>query len=255
MTTWIDTADGVRLAVEGPAESLADTAVVVVHGFTASRTNADVLRLRQALEEDGLAVFTYDCRGHGRSGGICTLGDLERHDVAAVTALARRHASRVVLVGASMGAIAVLRYAAEPGEAGEVEPALDGVVAVSSPAVWQMPWSPQGVFSTVLTRTPPGRWLLERKVGVRVARKWTKPEPPLDLVARIDAPLAFVHGRHDRFIKPIAAVALHRASPTRRRLDLVAGMGHAFDPVGVPAIRAAIAWTLRLDHRPAALPG
>lgn len=242
MTTWVDTADGVRLAVdtrlpEGPAH----TAVVVAHGFVASHDHEEVAALADALLEDGHAVVVYDSRGHGRSEGTCTLGDLERRDVAAATELALEHAPRVVLVGASMGAIAVLRHAAG------CAPPPAGVVAVSSPAAWRMPWGLHGLCSVALTRTPMGRWFLRRRAGVRVARTWTKPEPPLDLVARIDAPVAFVHGRGDRFIKPSDAVELHRATRDRRRLDLVAGMGHAFDPTGFPAIRAAVGWTLAED--------
>ena len=78
---------------------------------------------------DGFDVVSYDARGHGRSTGESTLGDLEQHDVAAAVALARTRSSDVVLVGASMGAIAALRYAA-------TDPELRGVVAVSCPARW-----------------------------------------------------------------------------------------------------------------------
>ena len=69
--------------------------------------------MARALRGRGhMPCITYDGRGQGDSGGLCTLGDAERHDVAAAVAFAREHADRVVVVGASMGAIAVLRHAA-----------------------------------------------------------------------------------------------------------------------------------------------
>lgn len=246
--SWTTTSDGVRLAVErsDPAGST-DTACVVVHGFAGSRTQREVEAVRDALVEDGFRVYTFDLRGHGDSSGLCTLGDREEHDVAAVVGWAAADAERVVLVGASMGAVASLRYTASRND-------VEGVVAVSSPAEWRTPLTPRGWLSTVLTRTRPGRRFLRRE-GIRVAKRWTRPEAPLDLMRNIDAPVAFVHGRADRWIHPRASLELHRvARDDRRRLDLVAEMGHAFDPTGIPAIRTAVAWVLESARR-AATPG
>lgn len=235
---WVTTSDGVRLAVERlDPEAATDTTCVVVHGFAGSRNQDEVRAVCDALVEDGFRTYVFDLRGHGDSSGLCTLGDTEEHDVAAVVELAAAESERVVLVGASMGAVASLRCTAS-------NDAVSGVVAVSSPAEWRIPLTPRGWFSTALTRTAPGRRFLRRQ-GIRVARKWTRPEPPLTLIERIDAPVAFVHGRADRWIHPRASLRLHRvARDDRRRLDLVADMGHAFDPTGIPAIRAAVAWIL-----------
>lgn len=231
--------DGVTVALDRadpPGEPTA--AAVVAHGFAGTRQQSEVTAVRDALLEDGLAVFTFDLRGHGESGGESTLGDLEEHDVAAVVTEAARLGLPVVVVGASMGAVAALRYAsANPGS-------VAGVVAVSSPALWRLPMTPRGWFSALLTRTPLGRRLL-RSQGIRVARKWTGPEPPVALVQRIDAPVAFIHGHRDRWIHPVASLQLHRVAREHRRLELVSGMGHAFDPLAIPAVRAAVAWILR----------
>src|SRR5688500_11138538 len=86
-------------------------AVVLVHGFCSGAEDPDVVAVADAMAEAGLDVISYDGRGHGASAGLCTLGDDERHDVAAAVELARLRSSRVVVVGASMGAIAVLRHA------------------------------------------------------------------------------------------------------------------------------------------------
>src|SRR6478735_9254562 len=125
-------------------------AVVLVHGFSASSVCPQVVALGDALHADNFDVVTYDARGHGTSPGQSTLGDDERHDVGAAVAKARERASRVVLVGASMGAIAALRYAA-------TDPDLAGVVSISCPAAWRLPRSARGILGALMTRTPPGR--------------------------------------------------------------------------------------------------
>src|SRR5919109_692773 len=96
----LTTTDDVRLAgchlltVDAPR-----AAVVVVHGFTASSEHPDVVALADTLHDRALDVVWYDARGHGRSGGHSTLGDLEANDVAAAVALAAARTDRVVLVG------------------------------------------------------------------------------------------------------------------------------------------------------------
>jgi len=234
---WIVTRDDVRLAVRRwRPDAERGSAVVVVHGFAASKDARSVGGVCAALHAAGHLVVSYTARGHGESEGVCTLGDHERHDVEAAVALARREADRVVVVGASMGAIAVLRHAAEA--------APDGVVTVSSPAEWNLPRTVQSAGAAVLTQTLPGRWLARRSLGVRLADEWTAAAPPIELVRTVDAPLAVIHGRKDRFIRPAEASKLYGATMGPRRMELVAGMGHAYVAASIPAIREAVDWTL-----------
>src|SRR6478752_2721726 len=152
----LQTVDGLdlparRLLVDGVPRA----AVVVVHGFSASAACPQVEALAQALHDQDLDVVTYDARGHGRSPGESTLGDHEQHDVAAAVELARARTPHVVLVGASMGAIATLRYAVS-------DPELAGVVSVSCPARWRLPRNVRGVVAAAMTRTGLGRRLTAR---------------------------------------------------------------------------------------------
>lgn len=232
------TSDGVALAGRRRlTNGTPRAAVVLVHGFTASADNPDVAAVCEALHATDVDVVCYDARGHGRSASHSTLGDLERHDVAAAVEVARERTSRVVLVGASMGAIAVVRYAAE-------DPDLAGVVSVSCPARWRLPRNLLGLLSAGLTRTPIGRALAARHLNVRIAPRWTDPEPPVDLIARITAPLALVHGTHDRFIATADAHELFGQCAGPRRLDVVPGMGHAFGGEAIQPILEAVDWAL-----------
>lgn len=232
------TGDGLRLAARwwapsGPARA----AVVLVHGFTGSSADPPLLDVAAALAADGMHVLAYDGRGHGASEGLCTLGDLERHDVAAAVAAARERHPRVVTVGASMGGVAVLRHAVG-------DPGLAGVVTVSSPARWQVPRSWRGLLATGLTQTPVGRRVSRRYLGARLAGGWDWPQPPVALAAALRCPLAVVHGRADRMVGVRAARELHAAAGGPVRLDLVAGMGHAYTAAARPAIGAAVQWAL-----------
>lgn len=214
-------------------------AVVLSHGFTASADHPEIGYLAAALHERDIDVISYDARGHGRSGGVSTLGDNERHDVAAAVEIARLRADRVVVVGASMGAIAVLRHAA-------ADTGLAGVVSVSCPSRWRVPRSPVGVLSMLMTRTSPGRWMAARYARVRVAPRWTNPVPPIELVQSVQVPLVVVHGTRDRFIPVRDAYELYLSASCERRLEIVDAMGHAFEACAVDRIVQAVEWALSI---------
>jgi len=234
----LQTVDGLALAgrtwiVDGRPRA----AVVVAHGFSASKDEEAVVRVAEALQAAGFDVVSYDARGHGASEGECTLGDLERHDVAAAVAHAGRSGLPVIVVGASMGGIAVLRHAAD-------DPTLAGVVTVSSPADWRLHRSPGTLLLTGMIRTRPGRAFAARLYLVRLSPHWSNAEPPRALAARVVSPLAVVHGERDHFIPAREAAGLFSASGGERRLFLVPRMGHAFHPVAVPVICEAVDWAL-----------
>src|SRR4051794_24564826 len=103
--TNLGTCDGIELAVRTWAGAGQPRAtVVLVHGLAATKDNPELIAVAAAMQARGFDVLAYDARGHGSSGGICTLGDLERHDVAAAVTRARESGLPVVVVGASMGA-------------------------------------------------------------------------------------------------------------------------------------------------------
>jgi alpha-beta hydrolase superfamily lysophospholipase len=231
------TEDGLTLPVRWWYAGAPKATVVLVHGFTASKDHPDVVAVAAHLQSTGFDVISYDARGHGASEGESTLGDLERHDVAAAVTHALSRGRPVVLLGASMGAVAVLRSAAETkGYA--------GVVTVSSPAKWEVPRTLRSLLAIGLTQTGLGRRLTARRLGARVASRWTWAAPPVSLIDKIDAPVAIIHGARDRFILPRAATELYSRASEPRRLEVVPGMGHAFDAVGTRAIENAICWVL-----------
>lgn len=237
----LTTDDGVQLAVrcyhpEGEVQS----AVVVVHGFAGSRQDPGVINQAGQLAALGHAVVTYDARGHGESGGFCTMGDAERYDVGAAVSLARRFHHRVITVGASMGAISVLRYGSSLGD-------VAGVVSVSGPARWRLTPNPKSLLWAITIRTRFGRWMARRLAGVRISNAWTHREEPVDFAGRIHVPLAIVHGLRDRYVAPRSAHELFARARGPRHIELVESMGHAYEAVGLPIITAAVAWALSVS--------
>jgi pimeloyl-ACP methyl ester carboxylesterase len=230
---WFDTTDEVRLAGTLLPSSGGDTAVVVVHGFNGYRTKPKIRTLAEGLARR-YPVLVFDLRGHGQSGGWCTGGELEALDVhAAVEFMRRRGYARVVTVGASLGGIAVILAAGGPGDA-------DAVVSISTPARWgtsdtkavrRMTW----VFTHEF-----GRVLVRRLFGTRINLEWGNPAPPLEAVAKIDAPLLIVHGADDHFFPAADARALYENAPEPKRLKLLDRFGHAEDGF-TPAFAAELA--------------
>ncbi len=216
----LETLDRVPIAgILARPEAGTDTALVLCHGFLGSWRRSQNVELAEVLSER-LAILLFDFRGHGGSGGLSTVGDREALDVHAVVGHARALGyRRVVTVGASMGAISVLREAARFRD-------VDGVVSISSPGRWSGHGSIARVAS-VLVATRGGRYLARRAFRTRVYHEWTWSPPPIEMVERIEPPVLIVHGTDDRFIpKAQAELLFGRALPPKRLL-LLDGFGHA----------------------------
>ncbi|HTW05321.1 MAG TPA: alpha/beta fold hydrolase [Streptosporangiaceae bacterium] len=200
-----------------------DVAIVLAHGFTLYWQHGAVWNAARRLNRN-CGVITFDFRGHGRSGGLSTLGDREIRDVDIALRYARELGyQRVATVGFSMGASIVLRHAALIGGA-------DAVVSVSGPGWWYF------------RGTRPMRkvhWAVEHRLGRLVTRsllntrisngRWDPvPMPPADAAARISpTPLLVVHGDRDGYFPVDHAQRLYDAAREPKELWLVPGMGHA----------------------------
>jgi alpha-beta hydrolase superfamily lysophospholipase len=244
--TSLLTADGVRLTARWwePASANGD-AVIVVHGFAAHKDQPAVEQVARHLMAAGHAVLTYDSRGHGQSGGLCTLGELERLDVDAAVSAAASHADRVVVVGTSMGGVAVLNHMAAASDETADGAGARGVVVVATPARWEIPRTWRGIASAMITQTGAGRAMAARRFQTRIAVRPDRGDPPIERIRLVTRPVAVVHGLGDRFLPPAAATALFTAAREPRRLDLVPGMGHGFSAAALGPVESAVAWVMR----------
>src|SRR5205823_4318392 len=98
--------DGVKLAAWYVPCAGARAAVVVCHGYRASRQ--DVAGLLPFLHRAGFATVALDFRGNGASeGSLCSFGRAEKEDVRTAVRYLRAHAGigagKVGALGLSMG--------------------------------------------------------------------------------------------------------------------------------------------------------
>lgn len=240
-TTRLHAADGTRLAgtyLPGPPAS--PTAVLLLHGFAANRRKPAYARLADGLAQQ-VPVLALDLRGHGGSGGICTLGDHEVVDVeAGLTWLRRLGHRHVVTVGLSMGATSALHAASLGADT-------DAVVAVSAPAWFRdVPDTDALRRLHAVWQRPVARAGLRVALGVRLAgpAAWRSPPHPAEMAARISRPLLVVHGADDAYFPPSDAddLAAAAAGPVALWQE-PAGFGHAEDGLTdevIARLRAAI---------------
>jgi pimeloyl-ACP methyl ester carboxylesterase len=211
----------------------AGSPLVLCHGFFGWHRKPRIATTAVALSR-WFTVYAFDFRGHGRSGGLCTYGDLEYLDVEAVVRLARtERGGPPVTVGVSMGGIAVIRHAALRG-------GVHAVVAISTPARWDGHASASVRRLRRMTDTRRGR-RLARLFRVRLSETWSDPADPEALVGMIaPTPLILVHGRDDHFFEEDEVWRLYRRAGQPKRLMLARRFGHAEDGL-TPALAELLA--------------
>jgi len=116
------TTDGVRLA--GAVVGRGKTGIVFAHQVAGDR--CQWLPFARELAGRGYRSLVFDMRGYGASAGVANV-DPHLDVLGAAAELRRRGASRIVLIGASMGGTGVV--AAAP----RIRPAIAGVVELSAP--------------------------------------------------------------------------------------------------------------------------
>lgn len=217
-------ADGVLLAATHRLprpDAVEGLAVVFGHGFTGSARKRPVRRVVTAFSRYA-GVIAIDFRGHGRSGGLSTLGGTEVLDIDAAVQWARaRGYTRVVTVGASMGGSVVVRHAA-------LHRGVDAVVSVSAPSRWYVRDTAPMRRVHWLVEQRLGRLVSRALLGIRLANGWDAvPESPVEVAGRIaPTPLLVVHGDADPYFTVEHPAALVEAAGGNAELWLIEGYGH-----------------------------
>jgi len=235
-------ADGIAIDAchdPGPSTKLA---IVVAHGFTGSWRRPAMRRVATALR-DHAGVVSFDFRGHGRSGGMSTVGDHEVLDVAAAVAWAAELGyERVATIGFSMGASVVVRHA---GLRAAGDPATAAVVAVSGPARWYYRGTQAMRRAHWVIERPMGRLVGRVALRTRIATAgWDPvPEAPHEVAGLISpVPLLVVHGDADHYFPVEHAEQLYAAAKDPKELWLEPGFGHAENAASPELLRRIATW-------------
>ena len=240
---WLWTEDGVAISARhDPGAGQPDLGFVVVHGFTGHADRPAVRAIVAGLRRHG-GVVSLDLRGHGRSGGLSSVGQYEVLDLAAAVGWARALGyRRLVTVGWSLGATVVLQHGAR--HCGE-----QAVVAVSGPSRWYYRGTrPMWLLHHAVTRRT-GRWVLRTWFRTRVdpARWDPVPEPPDVVVARIaPVPLLLVHGDADHYFPLDHPRRLAQAAGPAAQLWIEPGFGHAENSATPALVDRIGAWADRV---------
>jgi pimeloyl-ACP methyl ester carboxylesterase len=224
--------------VHRPPALAGGVAYVVAHGFTGSWRSPGLARVGRVLAESG-GVVAFDFRGHGRSGGLSTLGDLEVLDLDAAVRWARLLGYSVVAtVGFSMGGSVVVRHAAMHG-------GVDAVVSVSSPSRWFY----RGTTSMRVVHHVVERPALRRAASwsgrVRIDPDGWDPLPaePRALAGAIaPTPFLVVHGDRDAYFPLDHAEQLAAAGGPTATLWVERGFGHAEAAIDDDLTRRIAGW-------------
>ncbi len=211
------------VAGEGPPSGQPDLAIVIAHGFTMTWQRPMAWRLVRRFNR-AAGVVTFDFRGHGRSGGLSTLGDKEIEDVDVAVRYARELGyRRVATVGFSMGGSVVLRHAALLG-------GVDAVISVSGPGRWFYRGTMAMRRVHLAAEKRLGRAFAKRVLNTRISPEgWPVPDPlpPADAAAKISpVPVLIIHGDQDIYFPPDHGQQLYDAAREPKELWMLPGFGH-----------------------------
>ena len=239
------TSDGVELATrswlcDGEPRAI----VILVHGLSSTKDHPHVVGLAERLRARSLDVLSYDARGHGESGGLCTLGDLERNDVAAAVTF-----RAAVMTASLLSAPPWVRWPQWPTLRRTLTSRESSSCRVRLIGGYRFEYT--ALLLVILARTRPGRFVAERHSHVRIYPEWNPSEPPRSVAKRVasSVPLAIVHGRNDHLIPFRFSLGVSNTEVPDAHAVVVPGMGHAFDPVGYGPICDALDWVLDVGSR------
>jgi alpha-beta hydrolase superfamily lysophospholipase len=212
--------DGLRIAATyWPGRRPASPAVLIVHGFMASRVT--VQPNAEWFAAQGYAVLTIDLRGHGGSGGaVCGFGWPESQDVHAAFAwLKHKQAgAKIAVIGISMGGAAALAGPAGPVPAEAI--VLQAVFVGIQQAI------DSRVFFVGGRRF--ADWFAPKLTAQVLPRLGVAPEglSPLAVVRQLTCPVLVVGGGRDGFTPPDETHALYEAAQEPKALLIMPGLGH-----------------------------
>ncbi|HEX4830459.1 MAG TPA: alpha/beta fold hydrolase [Trebonia sp.] len=228
-TRTLVTQDGVPIdavhlpASGGPAAGAASLGIVMAHGFTQSWQNPLVWRIAQRFNAHA-GVVCFDFRGHGRSGGLSTLGDKEIYDLDVAVRYARELGyQRVATAGFSMGGSVVLRQGGLLG-------GVDAVVSVSGPGHWYFRGTEAMRKVHFAAERRLGRLFARQVLKTRIAAAGWNPVPmqPAEAAGRISpAPVLIIHGDLDPYFPPDHGRELYDGAREPKEIWELAGFGHA----------------------------
>ena len=242
----VTTADGIRLdgALWKPAGGPgARPGLLLVHGYTGNFYTGWP-RLAEALARQGYLTLALNMRDHDQTPQTSLFEDNRLDIEAGLKLLAGRGASRVTLVGQSLGTNRILFYQAETAD-----PRVRGLVLMAGPGnllEWNIRIFGPGRALSVLAEAqrwiregrgadlmlvdlgPLGKTLYSANHVVSLRGPNTRSDPYQN-IARVRVPILILHGTADRLADPAVAEQLKAAAAAvpGAQLHMIPDAGHA----------------------------
>ncbi len=243
----LTTTDGVRLngLVYRPANP-SPVGLMLVHGFGGSFYGAYFPYLGRAAAQQGLLTLALNMRDHDTGPKISDFADNETDITAGVRFLRSQGASKIVLLGQSMGTNRVLYY-----QAASADPTVAATVLVSGPGnlfqwnVWQ--FGQKNAQQTVdealrmqgegrsrdlmlVNMGPLGKTLYTPRYLLSMRGPNAKSDPYQN-IQKVKNPVLIVQGRADKLIEPDIAERLRKAAAGNGKVEVfyVNGADHGFN--------------------------
>lgn len=247
-TVQFPAADGTRLvgwwipARPAPQDAAPDwgrRTLLVCHGLASSKSNH--LIMGQWGPTRGFNVLIFDFRAHGESGGqLTTFGDRERYDVLGAVRWLRgnrpEQSERIVGIGASMGAAAMIAAAADDSDEGR---AIDALIVYGTYA--RLGGLARSVADQHFVR-PVNllvRYLAVPMGSAHVNARLTQFAPADHAATLWPRPIMVVHGLRDEIIPFEQGEWLYAAASPPKEFRPIARAGHN-DIIEDPAVLADV---------------
>jgi len=193
--------------------------VLLLHGT--GRTIRGLVHVAAALHDAGAAVLMIDYRGLGRSDrGLLTETTMYEDATTAWQQMRwfQGDPTRCLVYGHSLGAAIALELAAR-------NPDVAGVIIEGAATSMR-----ELLAASAVGRLYPVDWLLRGRFDAAAK------------LARVRAPILFIHGKDDPIVPPQMSAELHRRANDPKALLIVERAGHSDAALrGAPEYRAAIA--------------
>lgn len=206
-----------------PAESPIGT-IIYLHGVADNKMSG--LLLAKVFHDHRFNVLLYDSRAHGESGGRhCTYGYYEKHDVQKAVDLIRSIGAEKNMVVGNIGLFGTSMGAAIALQAASIEPRIRAVVSEASFATLRQITVD---YQRRLMRLP---WHFLRNIAMKrseiIGNFKHRQVSPLAAVSKVHAPIFFIHGIEDKFIKYQYTQELFISANEPKELWFVAGANHS----------------------------
>lgn len=208
--------------------------IVLCHGITADKDEGGVfIELAEKLVASGFAVFRFDFRGHGESGGRSidmTISGEQTDVAAAIEFLKTRGYNTFGLLGASFAGGAVSLYSAQHADTIKVlvlwNALIDYAIRVTPNTEWGKKYLGQPAIDRVnrLGYTTIGTGFF--RVGKKLMDEMAVLEP-WKALADLETPTLFVHGNKDTYIDYHDSVK-YSLLMKHAQLEIIRGAEHGF---------------------------